>query len=472
MKKVKFDKSWLIFIAAAAVFLAIKISAADYSISDENTYYKMGQLVAHGQVPYKDFFFAHTPLQVYVYGAVFGLFGFSLLLLKMISALSMTAAAAFIFLIAKERLNARIAAAASALFLFSYGTLLFSNFPTGAELAIPFVTAAFYFFLKKRHFITGIFIGIAAGTYQLSALAAAAFIAAALIGRDRKAAIRMLAGFGAAMAAIALPFLLVAKWEFGRQTLLYHFQKPGEEISKGAILLRIVKTNALLFILAALAIISKSRAKTAALLSTATASVYLAAFLLMKAAFNYYLLYVLPFFAILAGYGISSAYSFLSEKAKLTRGMATAAIAVAVLASAAVATMQFAAYNVQDFPEAGEVSAYVRDNSLASQTIFGDDSTVPLISLLSGREIALNYADNNAMRYKSGESSISATTERLEGEIGKKRLKFILLRRVKAAAGTFDFGIGTEKEFAAFVDAKCSLAKEAGQMHVYDCLKT
>ncbi|MBI2143300.1 hypothetical protein HYU20_03080, partial [Candidatus Woesearchaeota archaeon] len=46
----KFDKSWLLFIAAAAVFLAIKAAAADYSVSDENTYYKMGQLVASGQV--------------------------------------------------------------------------------------------------------------------------------------------------------------------------------------------------------------------------------------------------------------------------------------------------------------------------------------------------------------------------------------------------------------------------------------
>ncbi len=472
MKIAKPDKIWLLFLAAAAVFLIIKIHAADYSISDENTYYKMGQLVAEGQVPYRDFFFAHPPLQIYIYAAMIKLFGFKLLLLKMISAVSMAATAAFIFAIIKERLNAMIAAAASALFLFSYGTLLFSNFPTGAELATPFAAGAFYFFLRKKHLMAGAFAGIATGTYQLSALAAAVFITAALISRERKAAIRILTGFTIAAAAIALPFLLIAKGEVIRQTLLYHLQKPAEDASKGAILLRIVKTNALLFILAAIAIISGNRAKTAAVISAAAAAAYLAAFPLMKTAFNYYTLFTLPFLAILAGYGINSAYRFLSEKAGLTDKMAAAVIALAVLASAGAASRQFAAYNAQDFPEAGKIAAYVRDSSLPGQTIFGDDSTVPLISLLSGQEIALNYADNNAMRYKSGESPMQTTIKKLQEKISRKELKFILLRRIKTERGIFDFGIGTEKEFAAFVNEKCSLAKEDGQMRVYDCLKT
>ena len=107
------DKSWLLFAAAAMLFLAIKINAADYSISDENTYYKMGQLVSEGQVPYKDFFFAHWPLQVYLYAAVFKLFGFNLLVLKMISAIAMVVTAAFVFAIAKEKVNSKAAAGAA-----------------------------------------------------------------------------------------------------------------------------------------------------------------------------------------------------------------------------------------------------------------------------------------------------------------------------------------------------------------------
>jgi len=473
MESRKFDKSWLIFIAAAIVFLAIKIPAAHYSISDENTYYKMGQLVAGGQVPYRDFFFAHTPLQAYVYGAVFKLAGFNLLLLKMISALSMVVAAAFVLAIAKDRLNAKIAAAASALFLFSYGTLLFSNFPTGAELAVPFVVGAFYFFLRKKHFAAGVLAGIATGIYQFSALAAAVFIMTAPIkGRNRKAVMMLFTGFAATLAAVALPFVLIAKGEFIRQTLLYHFQKPAEDVSKGAIFLRVVKTNALLFILAAIAIISRNRAKTLVITTAAVAAAYLAAFPLMKTAFNYYLLYLLPFLAILAGYGIETAYIFLSEKVKFTKGMAVAVVITVVLASATMAARQFTAYNAQDFPQAEDTSTYVRENSLPNQEIFGDDSTVPLISLLSGREIALNSADNNAMRYKSGESSMQATIEKLQEKMSKKELRFILLRRIKTETRTFDFGIGTVNDFMSFVDEKCTLAKEYGQMHVYDCLKT
>src|SRR3989338_1586191 len=119
MLNTKFDKNWIIFFAAAAVFLAIKVFAADYAVSDENTYYKMGQLVAEGQVPYKDFFFAHPPLQIYMYAVVFWLFGFNFLLLKMVSAVSVVVAAAFVFAAMKDKLNAKIAAAATVLFLFS-----------------------------------------------------------------------------------------------------------------------------------------------------------------------------------------------------------------------------------------------------------------------------------------------------------------------------------------------------------------
>src|SRR3989338_974374 len=113
MLNTKFDKNWIIFFAAAAVFLAIKVFAADYAVSDENTYYKMGQLVAEGQVPYRDFFFAHPPLQIYIYAVAFKVFGFNFFMLKMFSAVAAVAAAVFVFLAAKEKVNREAAVAAA-----------------------------------------------------------------------------------------------------------------------------------------------------------------------------------------------------------------------------------------------------------------------------------------------------------------------------------------------------------------------
>ncbi len=482
MEKIKFDKSWLLFLAAAAIFLVIKIHSAHYAVSDENTYYKMGELVANGEVPYRDFFFAHTPLQIYLYAAVFMLFGFNLLLLKLLSAAAVIIAAAFIFAIVKEKLNSGIAAAAAALFLFSYGTLLFSNFPTGVEIAIAFATASFYFFMRKRFFASGFFSGLAVATAQLSIVAFAIMAAAALLLlKDKKVAYRLLLGFAASAGTISLAFLAVAKGEFIRQVIIYHFNKPSESADKAAIFLRIVKTNWLLFIAAAAAAVSRYRAKVSALFPLAIAAAYLAAFPLMKSSFNYYALYAFPFLAIAGGYGIFFLYEILVERLKLRQGMAVAAISAVVILGGFTAVRQFNSYDFQDFPIANDVAAYVRENSIEGQAIFGDDSTAPLASLLSGREIALNYVDNNDMRYQSGATDLGATLQLLQGAISKKVLKFVLLRRTEVQKGAYlDFGIGTEERFMGFVSNNCKLAKEFQYSwrglpqlyYIYDCLKT
>ncbi len=479
--KIKFDKSWLLFIAAATVFLAIKIPASDYAVSDENTYYKMGQLVAGGQVPYRDFFFSHLPLQVYLYAAVFKLFGFNLIILKLLSAAAVAVTAAFVFAIAKSRIGPAIASAATLLFMFSYGTLLFSNYPTGLELAMPFVMAAFYFFLQKKSLLCGFMLGLATATYQLSVLALPVFLlGAALMLKEKKALLRMAVGFAAVAGAVSLIFLLAAGWEFIRQVLVYHLQKPSENIDKSAIFFRILKTNWLLFGLAALAVASSHRKKITLLMPLSIALVYVLAFPFIKTAFNYYLLYAFPFLALTGGYGLLALQELLTGKIKLRRGLAAAAIIALIALSSFFAARQFYDYDFQDFDNAQEIAGYVQANSRQEQTIFGDDSTVPLISILAGREIALNYADNNAMRYRSGITGMEATLRQLNESAGKGELKFILLRRIKLDEGTLDFGIGTEDKFTAFVKGNCILAKEfsaewRGLTHayyVYDCLKT
>ncbi len=480
MKSIRLDGAWLLFAAMAAVFIVMKISASYYAVSDENTYYKMGQLVAGGQTPYKDFFFAHLPLQIYIYALMFKAFGFNLLLLKTLSALAAVVAAAFVFAAVKDKLNSGIASAAAALFLFSYGTLLFSNFPTGAEFAVAFITAAFYFFMRRRFLLSGVLIGLGTAAYQLSIILLAVVAAAALlILKDKKAAIRLLAGFTLVLAAAGIPFLVAAKGEFIRQVLLYHLQKPADDADKQAIFLRILKTNALLFAAAAFAVISRYRNKMGVIMPAAIAAAYLAAFPLIKTAFNYYLLYALPFLAIAGSYGILWVYGFMAERARLSN-IAAAAVIVAVIAVSGFFSVKlFIGYDFQDFPQAEEIAGYVRENSNEDQTIFGDDSTVPLISLLSGREIALNYVDNNAMRYRSGETGIDETLGQLQDSRGRGELKFVITRRIILDRNNaVDFGVSTLQKFTDFA-GKCSLAKEftsewRGLLNsylIYDCQK-
>jgi hypothetical protein len=56
----------------------------------------------------------------------------------------------------------------------------------------------------------------------------------------------------------------------------------------------------------------------------------------------------------------------------------------------------------QYFEKAGELAAFVRENSKPGQTLFGDSSTAGLVALLAGRRLAADEADTNVMRFKSG----------------------------------------------------------------------
>jgi hypothetical protein len=44
----KIDRASLAFFVLTALFLAVKLQTATYSISDENIYYYMGKLVSEG----------------------------------------------------------------------------------------------------------------------------------------------------------------------------------------------------------------------------------------------------------------------------------------------------------------------------------------------------------------------------------------------------------------------------------------
>jgi hypothetical protein len=472
MKKVGI--SWIVFGFIALVFLFVKISASDYSVSDENIYYKMGELVANGSFPYTDFFFAHPPLQIYLYATVFTVFGFNFLILKMLSALAMVVAAGFVFGFVKEKINANVALGSVVIFLFSYGTLLFSNFPTGTEFATALIAGSFYFFVKKKFALSGILIGLGAVTAQLSLIALPVMVGAAFfLMNDRKGAVKLFAWFLGVFSVISGLFLLIARGEYINQVIIYHLQKPAMDVDKASIFLRILKTNAPIFAIALIGIISNYK-KKALVVPVVIALGFLLAFPLLKTAFNYYLLYAFPFLAIIGAYGLVWIYKLFNEKIKFTKEMSVGVIVVVLLASGFFSLTQFNNYELQDFKLADEVSQYIEDNSNPDQTIFGDDSTVPLLSLLSGREIALNYIDNNNLRYTSGVTNIDDTISLL----ADSNLKFLITRSVDVGGrGTLDFSIAALPEFYAFVFGSCELAEEFKSdwqgleetYSVYDC---
>ena len=77
-------KRKILAVVCIIIFLFIKFSTLSYQNSDENTYFYMAKLMAEGKLPYRDFFFAHPPLQVAIYSLFLKVFGMHVFLLKSI----------------------------------------------------------------------------------------------------------------------------------------------------------------------------------------------------------------------------------------------------------------------------------------------------------------------------------------------------------------------------------------------------
>src|SRR3989338_8483474 len=128
---------------------------------DENVYFYMSHLVAGGDLPYKDFFFAHPPLQLLVIAPVFLFFGYNALILKLISLLCMAASGILVYLITKKAHTEWSGVIASALFLLSYSVLFNATIGWGIEIAILFLLLGYYH-IEHRPLLGGILLGLAA----------------------------------------------------------------------------------------------------------------------------------------------------------------------------------------------------------------------------------------------------------------------------------------------------------------------
>src|SRR5512138_356921 len=101
-------------------FLLLKLYSLNFVSGDEHMYFYMGVLVSRGQWPYRDFFFSHPPLQLYLVAPLFKVFGYSLGLAKLVPSVAAMVSGLHVYLIGK-RLAGRLEGVLGAcLFLFTY----------------------------------------------------------------------------------------------------------------------------------------------------------------------------------------------------------------------------------------------------------------------------------------------------------------------------------------------------------------
>lgn len=212
------------------VFVLLKVIGIHPSAADDNIYYYMAVRMTHGELPYRDFFFAHPPVHLLVPALVFSVTGFSVQVAKSIPIVAELVAAACLYL-ALRRTSKGLALLAVVLMLTSYELLMGSTDMNGENLMTAFLMASLLAAVSRRYVLAGVLagLGLGSGLYALAAVVALA-VAAALA--SRRAGARFGLGALAGFVGVCLPFAVIGGAGFFKGVFAYHFAKPDRGVDQ------------------------------------------------------------------------------------------------------------------------------------------------------------------------------------------------------------------------------------------------
>src|SRR5262249_27389352 len=214
-------------VAASAHFVVLKLYSLHAVPGDEHLYFNMAVLVNQGLLPYRDFFYTHPPLHLYIAVGAFRLFGYSLVLGKLLPNLAMLVAGLLVFDLGRRTLGAIEGAVAYAIFLLAFDPLRISSHFTGANESFVFAIAGLWLAYVDRPTLAGIAfgLGVLVAVYVLPGVLAVAMV---LWWRSRQRMVRFVAVAAAVTLAGNLLFYLLAGWGFGYQGYITQFLKGRE----------------------------------------------------------------------------------------------------------------------------------------------------------------------------------------------------------------------------------------------------
>lgn len=210
---------------ALAVYVLLKVPGIHPSQSDENVYFYLASRVAAGELPYRDFFFAHPPLHLVVPAAIFRVAGFSVGLAKALPVAAQGVAALLVWGAARTA-SRPYALVALVLHLTAYQVLTGASDMNGGNLAALFLAGGLLAAARGAPLAAGALAGLGVGTVLYALAGAVAVGGAAALRGGRRGAARFAAGLsGAALLVFG------AAWAVGRGAFLhgvfgYHGARP------------------------------------------------------------------------------------------------------------------------------------------------------------------------------------------------------------------------------------------------------
>lgn len=155
MKCFRKNKSLFFLIFFIFFIFSIKLFLLHPTASDETTYINMAKEVLKGKLPYKDFFFAHPPFQLFWLAFIFKIFGLNFFTAKFFCLVISFSSLFLLYLIGEELFDNKIAFLSTIFLLFWPGFLIFSGHEYGMWEIFFLLLLSVYFILKNREGVAG-----------------------------------------------------------------------------------------------------------------------------------------------------------------------------------------------------------------------------------------------------------------------------------------------------------------------------
>jgi len=391
------DTSSKLILLALLVLCAVAAAPSSAPLPrDENIYFLMGREVLRGSVPYRDFFFAHPPVMLYVLAGSFMVLGSSWWAGSLVATVVNVGLLLGCFHAARRSFGERGALLATALLLSSRG--LFEVGQTdGNALSLLFCVLALERHLAGRPFSAGMLCGTAVLTKLFAVVAAPAILADLYLSSARRRDAKV---FVLGIAVVVLPVSLALAAIAGPQSVLdsvvrFHLQKePFTFGVRAAVISVFLRSNALAMVAgtAALWMLPKRPRSVVAFLLLATV------FVLVQRRLVYpYMVYPLLACAVLGG--------GLLDRIVAWGGALRVLVAVALVASIAWSLVGYhlATQGQSEYSSAVlDIANKVRESTGPDERISGHSTAVTAVAFLADRRMSGGVMDTNYERIASG----------------------------------------------------------------------
>jgi len=225
---------WGMAILMCTGFLLVKLQTLGPTASDENVYFYQAWMVSQGHIPYRDFFFAHPPLHLALPALAFKLFGFSLVLAKVLAPLLSLGAGLCLWFTLKVENKPWIGLLGLFLFLFATATLKASTNLTGVNTTLFFFLGGMLSLRKGKDLWAGGLLAASISTGFYIVAPVLTLLLWELLSRRTKGR-KLHLGFFATLFSIQGLFAWVGGRAFIEGVYTYHFLKPAKGGTRQAI---------------------------------------------------------------------------------------------------------------------------------------------------------------------------------------------------------------------------------------------